>query len=165
MDMLVKLYDLEETDLIKRLSSVNKKEITVRRAMAYEKENALLFVRTHFAKRWLGWPSECDVAFSKSPISCFIATHQKEIVGFACYNSTAKGLFGPMGVKEDFRKKGVGSVLLLISLLAMREEGYAYASIGGAQNEPKFYERITGAIVIPKSDPGIYRDMLQGIET
>jgi hypothetical protein len=93
--------------------------------MTYEKEKALSFVQTHFVGRWLGWPSECHVAFSNSPISCFIATHEKAIVCFACYNSTSKERFGPIGVKAGIGKKGLGSVLLIISLLALNEEGYA----------------------------------------
>ena len=43
----------------------------------------------------------------------------------------------------------------------MRDEGHAYAIIGGVG--PKdFYSRVVGAIEIPGSDPGIYRDILPG---
>ena len=55
---------------------------------------------------------------------------QKEIVGFACYDATCMNFFGPTGVKESERGKGVGKALLLAALHAMKEQGYAYAIIG-----------------------------------
>lgn len=58
------------------------------------------YVRTVFLE---AWGSECDVAFSHQPPRSFIAVHDEEIVGFACYNATCWGFFGPLGVSEAFR--------------------------------------------------------------
>ena len=164
MDMLVRLYALKESDLSDRIARVVEQGITVRRAMSYEKEKAVSFAEAHFGGEFGGWPSECDVAFANSPASCFIATYERRIVGFACYNSTCKGLFGPTGVDENFRKRGIGAALLLASLFAMKEDGYAYAVIGGADRQLEFYGHVAAATPIPGSDPGVYRDMLEGIE-
>lgn len=160
MDMLVKLYALKESDLQTRLATLSDRGVAVRRAMAYEKHTVVSFVRDHFTASFGGWPSECDVAFSRVPASCQIATHQRRIVGFACYDSTFKGFFGPTGVLESFRGQGVGSALLLAAFFAMKAEGYVYAIIGGAGKQAGFYERLAGASGIAGSDPGGYPPML-----
>ena len=160
MDLLVKLYALKASDLQTRLERLSDRGVAVRRAMAYEKHAVVAFVRDHFTANFSGWPSECDVALSRVPASCHIAIHQRRIVGFACYDSTFKGFFGPAGVLESFRGQGVGSALLLAALFAMKAEGYAYAIIGGAGRQAVFYERVAGASGIIGSDPGAYPAML-----
>jgi GNAT superfamily N-acetyltransferase len=160
MDLLVKLYALKASDLQTRLATLSELGVTVRGAMAYEKHTVVSFVRDHFTASFGGWPSECDVAFSRVPVSCLIATRQRRIIGFACYDSTYKGFFGPTGVLESLRGQGVGSALLLAALFAMKAEGYAYAIIGGAGQHAGFYERVAGASGIAGSDPGAYPAML-----
>lgn len=108
------------------------------------------------------WASECDVSFSNKPISCFVAYEKvtKEIVGFSCYDTTARGFFGPTGVLEKFRGKGIGKVLLVYCLKDMLNVGYAYAIIGDA-GPVEYYKKTVGAEVIEDSSPGIYKDLLQ----
>ena len=153
-DMLVRLYNLPDgTEHMRRLAAQG---ITVRRAMPYEKHLVLDWVEQQFSRRWA---SECDVAFSNQPISCFVATQAGAIVGFACYDATCKGFFGPTGVLEALRGRGIGQGLLLATLEAMWALGYGYAAIGWI-GPKEFYARTVGAIEIPDSTPGIYRDML-----
>ncbi len=85
--------------------------------------------------------------------------HDGRLAGFACYDATARGFFGPTGVDETHRGKGVGHALLLATLLDMHAVGYPYGVIGGA-GPTGFYQRSVGAILIPDSEPGIYRGML-----
>lgn len=145
-DMLVRLYALR--DHTKTL----KKGYVVRRAAAYDKAVVLQWVGENFSSQWA---SEADVAFSRQPIACFIALRDETLVGFACYEATCRGYFGPGGVLEAYRRQGLGTVLLLTCLHAMKEMGYAYAIIGGVG--PKdFYTKTVGAIEIPDSTPGIY---------
>jgi ribosomal protein S18 acetylase RimI-like enzyme len=153
-DMLVKLYDLADGSPL--AEQLQEEGCSIRRAMAYEKHLVVNWVQRTFSQRWA---SECDVAFSRQPISCYLATSQGQVVGFGCYDVTCKGFFGPFGVAEQARSQGIGSALLLACLLAMRVEGYAYAVIGSA-GAPDFYAKTVGAIEIPSSTPGIYRDML-----
>jgi GNAT superfamily N-acetyltransferase len=80
-------------------------------------------------------------------------------VGFACYDVASKGMFGAIGVKEGYRKQGIGTALLLACLHAMKDEGYAYAVIGWVASED-FYAHAAGATVIPGSEPGIFRGKL-----
>lgn len=154
IDMLVRLYDLPESGpLSEKLASSG---VLLRRPGAYEKHLVENFVREHFSPKWV---SEVAVAFSRQPVACFIATKDKQILGFACYETTAKGFFGPTGVAEGARGQGLGKALLLKSLEAQREAGYAYAFIGGV-GPKEFYAKAVGAIEIPGSDPGIYVDIL-----
>jgi GNAT superfamily N-acetyltransferase len=153
-DMLVKLYDLPDKEV--HIKEMRDRGIIIRRALPPEKHVVLEWVKENFKMHWV---SECDVAFSNKPVSCYIAVKDKEILGFACYDVTCKDFFGPTGVKEEVRGQGIGSALLLASLEAMREVGYAYAIIGGA-GPIDFYKKACNAVIIEDSVPGIYRGML-----
>ena len=100
------------------------------------------------------------MAFANHPPSCLVAVEGQDILGFACYDATARGLFGPTGVTEASRGRGIGAALLMASLHAMREQGYAYAVIGAA-GPIDFYRRQVGGMVIPDSWPGLYRGLLR----
>lgn len=153
-DMLVRLYELREaTEEEKRLEEAG---IRVFRLLPTDIAGAVEFAGTFEG----GWASECSAACANHPVSCFVAVREKKIVGFACYDATAKDFFGPTGVLEPERGKGIGSVLLKKCLLAMRAEGYAYAIIGGVGRARPFYEKTVGATVIERSSPGIYSTMI-----
>lgn len=107
-DMLVKLYDFKFENTI--YEKLMKEGIEIRRAMAPDKRCIAGWISQNFGDNWA---SECEVSFSNNPISCFIAVKDKEIIGFACYEATAKDFFGPTGVTEAARGKGVGTALLL----------------------------------------------------
>lgn len=159
-DMLVKLYDLPSANDI--IGKLKEQGIEIRRGLVPEKHLVAEWVGAHFNRHWV---SECEVSFSRQPVSCLIAVRTGadgagEILGFACYDAVAKGYFGPTGVHPDARGKGVGQALLLAALHALREEGYGYGIIGGA-GPVDFYAKTAGASVIPDSVPGVYRGMLK----
>jgi len=154
MDLLVKLYDLPDSTVA--LKKLRKRGIEIRRALAPEKTLVSDWVRTTFTK---AWANECEVAFCRLPITCFLTVDSGKLLGFACYDATCKGFFGPTGVDPDFRGTGVGAALLLATLSAMAADGYAYAIIGGV-GPVAYYKKAVNAIEIPKSTPGIYRGML-----
>jgi len=151
-DLLVKLYDLPEPGAGRALPD----GVMVRRALALERAQVLDWVMRSFNERWA---SECAVAFSGQPVTTWIAVREGAIVGFACADATAKGFFGPTGVAEAERGKGIGAALLLAALRGMREAGYAYAIIGWV-GPVGFYAKNCGAIEIPDSTPGVYRNIL-----
>ncbi len=151
--MLVRLYDLPDSSNL--YDEIKTKGVTLRRARAFEKHTVAAFARTFSEK----WQSEAEVALARQPVACFIATQDEKIIGFACYDTTHKGFFGPTGVAEDARGLGLGKALLFRSLEALRDEGYAYAIIGGV-GPKEFYAKTCGAIEIPGSDPGVYSDLL-----
>lgn len=152
--MLVRLYDLPESASLYR--RVEETGVVLRRPNGYERHIVADFVERTFSPKWV---SETKVAFARQPVSCFIATKEREVLGFACYETTMKGYFGPTGVAEAARGSGIGKALLFKALEAMRDSGYAYAVIGGV-GPREFYEKACGAIEIPGSDPGIFADLL-----
>ncbi|MEI6604667.1 MAG: GNAT family N-acetyltransferase [Verrucomicrobiota bacterium] len=154
IDMLVRLYALP--DAAELYGDVADAGVTLRRARAFEKHTLAAFARDHFSAKWV---SEIEVAFSRQPVACFIATRDAKVLGFACFETTQRGFFGPTGVVESERGEGLGKALLFKALEALRELGYAYAIIGGV-GPREFYAKACGAIEIAGSDPGIYADLL-----
>src|SRR5215213_3766442 len=129
----------------------------VRRAQPFELTPVRRFVETNFSR---SWADEISVGFARQPVAVFVATIERELVGFAAYECTRRGFFGPTGVIPAVQGKGIGKALLLASLSALREMGYVYAIIGAA-GPVHFYQKTVGAIVIPDSEPGIYTDLLK----
>ena len=95
MDMLVRLYDLP--DIEEDLRKLEREGFLIRRPGAYERHLVADWVGRNFSPKWV---SEAKVAFGRQPISCYIATREKKILGFACYDVTARGFLGPMGVAD-----------------------------------------------------------------
>ena len=153
-DMLVNLLQLPplEPSMVKMETA----GIVVRRAQPFE----LTLVRTFVEKSFsVSWADEISVGFANKPVSVFIATIEKEIVGFAAYECTRRNFFGPTGVVEKLQNRGVGKALLLACLWGLREMGYVYAIIGRA-GPIEFYQNAVGATIIAGSDPGIYQNLL-----
>jgi len=154
-DLLVRLYALP--DAAPDLARARAAGVDIRRGLAPEKHIVLEWVNATFGAHWA---SETDVAFSRSPVTCWVATHEGKCVGFACWDATYKAYFGPTGVDESQRGKGIGKALLLVCLHDMYAAGYAYAIIGAA-GPIDWYKQTVGAVEIPDSTPSIYRGMLR----
>ena len=161
MDLIANLYNLPDSrPVYEALEHIG---VNVRRAPAYEKHIVTAWVREHFSATWA---AETDAAFAGMPSGCFIATQNKQVRGFACVESTARGFFGPTGVMKSARGQGIGLALLLRAMEDLRERGYVYGIIGGA-GPKEFYEKAVGAIPIANSlvektgETGIYQDMLE----
>jgi GNAT superfamily N-acetyltransferase len=154
MDMLVRLYALPDSrPAYDRLLGAG---VVMRRALAPEKHKVIAWVRQTFSE---AWASEAEVAFSRVPVSCFIAIQQKKILGFACHDATCPNFFGPTGVDPKARKAGIGKALLFACLEDMRAQGFGYAIIGGV-GPAEFYAKAVGAVPIEGSEPGVYRWLL-----
>jgi predicted N-acetyltransferase YhbS len=131
--------------------------IVIRRAQPFEITPIRQFIKQNFS---VAWADEISVGFTNKPVTVFIATRSGRVVGFAGYECTRRGFFGPTGVDQEERGRGIGKALLLAALEGLRELGYVYAIIGAA-GPVDFYKETVGAIVIPESDPGIYTDLLK----
>ena len=160
-DMLVKLYDMPRLDLADKMT---KEGIVIKRAMVLDKCRVVDFVRSTFNDICEEWALECEKAIFNNPPSCYIAVKGMEIVGFACYDSTALGYFGPTGVSSAMQGKGIGKALLGKCLDSMKEKGYGYAVIGYVTDAIEFYENAVGATVIEGSstDKSVYTNLLYG---
>src|ERR1041385_377348 len=117
-------------------------DFIVRRAQPFEFSAVRNFVAANFS---LTWADEISVGFARQPISVFVATIERELVGFAAYECTRRGFFGPTGVIPVAQGKGIGKALLFASLSALREMGYVYAIISAA-GPVDFYQKTVGAI-------------------
>ncbi len=155
-DMLVKLYALPTVDPL--LANLDKTGIEIRRGRLSEKHTIADWVRKHFED---AWAVGCEKGLDRRPISCYVAVERSEqtksrkashlpletIMGFACYDVAGKGIFGPIGVREDYRKHGIGKTLLLACLHAMVTDGYSYAVIGSV-GPAEFYTKTVNATLI-----------------
>ena len=168
-DMLVKLYNLPPA--VPALAQLAQIGVEVRRACATEKRVIADWVRHHFND---GLAGHCEAGLEQRPVTCFIAVKKDQtkspgadpydlpsevICGFACYDAAYRGMFGPVGVREDLRRAGIGKALLLACLHSMAAERYAYAVIGWA-GTTDFYANAVDATIIAGSEPGIYRGPL-----
>ena len=133
------------------------RDFVVRRAQPFEISAVRRFVGESFSANWA---DEISVGFARQPVSVFVATKERQLIGFAAYECTRRGFFGPMGVVDEVRNNGVGKALLLAALEGLKEMGYVYAIVGAA-GPVRFYQKTVGAIIIPDSEPGIYTDLLK----
>jgi GNAT superfamily N-acetyltransferase len=155
-DMLVRLIGLPDCSELES-NLLKKEKIVFRKAIAPEKHLLSDWVMDQFGAYW---KSEVEVAFSRQPVSVWLAQRGNNILGFACYESTARNFFGPTGTLESERGKGIGKILLIKSLESLREMGYAYAIIGGV-GPVEFYEKTVGAKIIEGSDVSIYENLIR----
>src|SRR5690606_32920411 len=146
-DMLVRLLDLPDISR-EEARLFQDQEILFRRPIAPEKSMLVDWVRSNFS---VLWANEVETAFAFLPVHCHIAQRGQDILGFACYECTSRNFFGPTGVHPDMQGQGIGKVLLVKSLMALREMGYAYAVIGGV-GPATYYEKAVGATIIDKSE-------------
>ena len=153
-DMLVNLLRLPPLE--SALENMKRAQIVIRRAQPFEITPLRSFIEINFS---VCWADEISVGFASKPVSVYIGISEREIVGFAGYECTRRGFFGPTGVLDTMQGQGIGTALLVACLWGLREMGYVYGIIGGV-GPVEFYERTVGASLIPNSDPGIYTDPL-----
>ncbi|HKM03084.1 MAG TPA: GNAT family N-acetyltransferase [Lachnospiraceae bacterium] len=156
MDLLVKLYDFKckfDSDKL----ALN--GITIKRAMSPDKTKILDFIKKEYTQNWA---DESEYALMNSPISCYVAIKKGEIVGFSCYDATAKGFLGPIGIKSNEKGAGIGQALLFHTLMGMKENGYGYAIIGWVDDAIEFYRKTLNIIEIPDSTPekSVYQNLI-----
>lgn len=152
-DMLVKLYELPP--LYPALEALSPHKVEIRPARIGEEHQIQPWIAQHFSP---GWADGIEYAIQRSPCSLFIAIEKtvadpkrtnvyeqppEQLVGFACYDTSNRGMFGPMGVQPSHERRGIGRALLLTALHAMWAENYAYAVIGWA-GPVEWYERTVG---------------------
>ena len=151
-DMIVNLY---------QIPNYVENNIVIKRAYYADKDELFEFIKKEFPDK-KGWVNETEYGLNQNPIQVYVALIKNKIVGFACYDCTAKGYFGPLGVMEKHRKQGIGKQLLLKTLNTMKEMGYGYAIIGWVDGPDEFYFKVANAIYIPNSHPSktIYSNKL-----
>src|SRR6266576_4213260 len=119
-DMLVNLLKLPSLDRL------NDEGVNIRRAQPFEITPVRNFIEQNFS---VAWADEISVGFANQPVSVHIATRADRVIGFAGYECTRRNFFGPTGVIESERGRGIGKALLLSALWGLRELGYVYGII------------------------------------
>lgn len=155
-DMLIRLYALPAPLRLQTDGRVA--DWRVRKPIGCEHGLIGAWVTAEFGA---GWASEARVALQNRPISLWMAVRGDQPIGFACYDATARGLVGPIGVAAAARGTGVGAALLRAALDDMRAVGYGYA-IAGSVGADAFFCRVAGATPIADSVPGLYAGRLKG---
>jgi GNAT superfamily N-acetyltransferase len=137
-DLLVPLFDLPQLE--------KPDEFRIGKPPSHQSHIVLAFIADSFS---IGWKAEASVAFGSVPPTIVTALDEssERIAGFCCWDCTAKGFLGPIGVHDDFRGTGVGRAVVVAALHCMREAGYGYAVIGDA-GPVEFFQRICDARII-----------------
>ena len=107
------------------------------------RDRVLGFIEREFGRIWR---FEAARAFERDSPTIVIEEAGGELAGFAAYdvNNRGLGFFGPTGVKESMRGRGIGCRLLLASLAGLRGLGYERVVIPWT-DALAFYARCCGA--------------------
>jgi ribosomal protein S18 acetylase RimI-like enzyme len=95
-----------------------------------------------------GWATEVGLAVSQPSSGGFAAVRDGRVLGFVGHGVYRPASFGPLGTVAEARGAGVGGLLTLASLAAMRDAGIRTGQIGWiAEDALPFYARVSGAVV------------------
>ncbi|MCL5947236.1 MAG: GNAT family N-acetyltransferase [Chloroflexi bacterium] len=138
VDLRMQRFDLEN-----RLAHLQQGGVVVRRIGEPDQTALSAYLRATWGK---GWHAEGMAVFNlgRKRIPGFIAAVGETIVGFAVYDVTRPGWFGPIGTTEAYRHTGVGGALLLCCLHDWQEQGRASGEIA-AIGPLYFYVTTCGA--------------------
>ena len=91
-DMLAKLYNIPNSYEIEK--KLLEEGIKIKKALSPDRSKIVDFSKTCANE---DYSDEVKASFSNNPITCYIATKEKKIIGFACYEATAKKFFWSYG--------------------------------------------------------------------
>ena len=133
-------------------------DCTLETAKPWDRDVIIDWVRATFED---GWASEVACGLGQHPSRVLIARRGTELLGFACWDVTFPGFFGPTGVSEQARGMGLGKALLIEALWRLKGMGYVYGFIGDA-GPVDFYRKTVGAEPVPAGITGGYTPPLSG---
>ena len=153
-DIICPLYELPDyRDLLEKLAEQN---IVIRPARPWDREPLRKFISERFSQ---GWVDETLLGLNHTPSTSLIALKDNKIIGFAGYECSARGFFGPTGVDTSCRGLGVGKALFYEAMKGLRDLGYVYAIIGAA-GPVDFYLKSMKGMVLPAEWKTIYTDSM-----
>lgn len=151
-DLIVNLY----LDHLNKEIHVKNNDIKIKRVLSPHSDKVVSFIESTFTK---GWASEAKSALYHNNPTCFIAVKDNNIIGFACYDATAKGYFGPIGVDSGYNGLNIGQALLFSALKAMKNDGYGYAIIGSVSDKVLPFYQKNLELIINKRIQSVYDRM------
>jgi GNAT superfamily N-acetyltransferase len=106
-----------------------------------EQIEVLDWIEAHFYPLWR---SESAYALNRPAPSVFISRDKTgELLGFATINGVAPGRFGPMGVSDDQRRRGIGTILLFDAFQALKDQRFTKATVHWT-GQLYFYTQVPG---------------------
>jgi len=115
-----------------------------RKARSQEKRELVGWIRDTFSPFWA---YEVSCCFGEDSTSVWLAEHEGAIVGFAAYSSLEPDWFGPIGVDQKVRRKGIGTVLLYKAINSLRLNGHRLITIPWT-DLLFFYSQLPGIVAI-----------------
>jgi GNAT superfamily N-acetyltransferase len=114
-----------------------------------EFQNLFQFVKSNFPEGT--WAEEVALSFECDPPTSFVAKDlQNNIIGWASHSQLFPGSFGPTGVLQILRGKGIGTELLKWALWDMKKNGIREATIMWVVGDTvKYYSKAVGAFIFP----------------
>ncbi len=136
-------------DIIKREPLTKKDGYKYGRVQPDDFDKTHDFVKQHFPDGT--WPEEVKFSFKLHPPTTYIAKDSNnEIVGWATHSLFFPGSFGPTGVVESLRGKGIGTELFLWCLWDIKQNGLDTCEIMWVDGDAiKFYSKVVGAYISP----------------
>ena len=144
------IYNLTVSlDFLKTKPALKKEGYRYERVQSKDFEKTYDFVKKHFSEGT--WPEEVSSSFNNKPPTTFIAKNEKsEVVGWATHSQFFPGSFGPTGVLESLRGKGIGTKLFLWTLWDIKENGRDTCEIMWVVGDTvKFYSKAVDAYISP----------------
>jgi len=137
------------TDEIKNEPALTKEGYKYERVQPEDFDKLYDFVKQHFPNNT--WAVEVKFSFTFNPPTTYIAKDaNNNIVGWATHSQFFPGSFGPTGVKESLRGKGIGAILFLWCLWDIKQKGLHTSEIMWVEgNTIKFYSKVSGAYISP----------------
>lgn len=102
--------------------------IIIRRAVGEDRPTIADFFNKTFGE---DWQVETQLSLSREPPAVHLALKGDDMIGFAAHSSMNRewGNFGPMGVPDHMRGRGLGRVLLYRCMKDLKDAGHAAAVI------------------------------------
>ena len=99
------------------------------------------FISKYFSTSWA-----LEVEFGLINIPAAHCTVLKniagDIVGFAAVHAVNRNWFGPMGIKDELRGRGLGKLILLHAMRQATENGINSLILSGVNDKAQFYRKI-----------------------
>lgn len=132
--------DLLKFHVPKRVLRINTGPLVIRRAGQEYRETVFKWIKTEFS---VFWAYEADASFKYANPKLWLAEENNKIIGFSVYGTLEPHWFGPIGVSNEARSRGIGSILLFNCLRSLREEGQRHAVVPWT-NHLFFYTQVPG---------------------
>jgi len=134
---------LDDSTTLSKFSATAAEDAAPRRPSHAEGSRVLAFIEREFGRIWR---FEAAKAFDTGLPQIFITEDAGDVTGFAAHdvNNRGLGFFGPTGVANAMRGRGLGCALLRSSLADLRRLGFDRAVIPWTDALP-FYDKCCGA--------------------